>query len=137
MAAASTVIGTPYYMSPEVCQGQRYSYMSDIWSLGCILYEMCALQQVSPAAGSCSNGMGRDEVGWRKGWRDEDARGGIRLGSGMWVALGGLQGWISRLEIQADSEYGLHDAGMERVQLTWARVQDSPGEVSPSAGDVL
>ena len=44
-AAASTVIGTPYYMSPEVCQGQPYGYMSDVWALGCILYEICALQQ--------------------------------------------------------------------------------------------
>jgi hypothetical protein len=44
-AAASTVIGTPYYMSPEVCQGQQYGYMSDVWALGCILYEICALQQ--------------------------------------------------------------------------------------------
>lgn len=43
---AATVIGTPYYMSPEVCQGQSYSYMSDVWALGCILYEICALQQV-------------------------------------------------------------------------------------------
>ena len=45
MSAASTVIGTPYYMSPEVCQNQPYSYKSDVWALGCILYEMCALQQ--------------------------------------------------------------------------------------------
>ncbi|EOD15780.1 hypothetical protein EMIHUDRAFT_459269 [Emiliania huxleyi CCMP1516] len=45
MAAASTVIGTPYYMSPEVCQNQPYSFKSDVWALGCILYEMCALQQ--------------------------------------------------------------------------------------------
>ena len=45
MTAASTVIGTPYYMSPEVCQGQHYDYKSDVWALGCILYEICALQQ--------------------------------------------------------------------------------------------
>jgi len=45
LSAASTVIGTPYYMSPEVCQNQPYSYKSDIWALGCILHELCALQQ--------------------------------------------------------------------------------------------
>ena len=38
---AKTVIGTPYYMSPEVCESKPYSYKSDIWALGCILYEMC------------------------------------------------------------------------------------------------
>lgn len=38
---AKTVIGTPYYMSPEVCESKPYSYKSDIWALGCILYELC------------------------------------------------------------------------------------------------
>ena len=37
-AAASTVIGTPYYMSPEVCQGQSYGYMSDVWALARMEY---------------------------------------------------------------------------------------------------
>lgn len=40
---ASTQTGTPYYASPEVWRGEVYSYKSDIWSLGCVLYEMCAL----------------------------------------------------------------------------------------------
>jgi NIMA (never in mitosis gene a)-related kinase 1/4/5 len=43
-ALASTVQGTPYYMSPEVCQNKPYSYQSDIWALGCILYELCCLK---------------------------------------------------------------------------------------------
>ena len=43
-AMAATVQGTPYYMSPEVCQNKPYSYQSDIWALGCILYELCALK---------------------------------------------------------------------------------------------
>ena len=41
---ALTVQGTPYYMSPEVCQSKPYNYTSDVWSLGCILYELCTLQ---------------------------------------------------------------------------------------------
>lgn len=40
---ALTVQGTPYYMSPEVCQSKPYTYTSDVWALGCILYELCTL----------------------------------------------------------------------------------------------
>ena len=40
---AKTAIGTPYYLSPEICQEQPYNQKSDIWSLGCILYEMLSL----------------------------------------------------------------------------------------------
>ena len=43
-AAAMTVVGTPYYMSPEVCQSEPYTAKSDVWSLGVILYELCALK---------------------------------------------------------------------------------------------
>mmetsp|Transcript_289 Transcript_289/g.525 ORF Transcript_289/g.525 Transcript_289/m.525 type:complete len:776 (-) Transcript_289:11-2338(-) len=38
---AKTTIGTPLYMAPEVCNNRPYSYKSDVWSVGCILYEMC------------------------------------------------------------------------------------------------
>ena len=37
----STVVGTPYYLSPEMCTGERYDEKSDVWALGCILYELC------------------------------------------------------------------------------------------------
>merc|ERR1719428_758541 len=40
-ACAQTQIGTPYYLSPEICQGKPYSWGSDIWAMGCILYEIC------------------------------------------------------------------------------------------------
>lgn len=39
---ASTYVGTPFYMSPEICAAERYTLHSDIWSLGCIIYELCA-----------------------------------------------------------------------------------------------
>lgn len=44
MELAKTAIGTPYYLSPEICQGKGYNVKSDIWSLGCILYELCTLK---------------------------------------------------------------------------------------------
>ena len=37
-------IGTPSYSSPEVWKNQPYSYKSDLWSVGCIIYEMCCLR---------------------------------------------------------------------------------------------
>jgi len=42
---AKTATGTPYYLSPEVCLGQRYDHKSDMWMLGCILYELCTLRR--------------------------------------------------------------------------------------------
>tara|TARA_B110000459_G_C16583325_1_gene482430 strand:+ start:823 stop:1602 length:780 start_codon:yes stop_codon:yes gene_type:complete len=49
---ATTVAGTPYYLSPEVCQNQPYTLKSDVWSFGCVVYEMC--RYVHPATKSCS-----------------------------------------------------------------------------------
>jgi len=40
---AATVVGTPYYLSPEIVQSNHYDFKTDIWSLGVLLYEMCAL----------------------------------------------------------------------------------------------
>ncbi|KAM3419032.1 hypothetical protein BST61_g4987 [Cercospora zeina] len=41
---ASTYVGTPFYMSPEICAAERYSHHSDIWSMGCIIYELATRQ---------------------------------------------------------------------------------------------
>lgn len=41
---AKTLVGTPYYLSPEIVQDKPYSFKSDIWSLGILLYEMTVLK---------------------------------------------------------------------------------------------
>merc|ERR1719188_1932947 len=43
-AVARTQIGTPFYLSPEVCQEKPYAWASDIWAMGVILFELFALK---------------------------------------------------------------------------------------------
>eukprot|EP00161_Ancyromonas_sigmoides_P017477 TRINITY_DN476_c0_g1_i1.p1 TRINITY_DN476_c0_g1~~TRINITY_DN476_c0_g1_i1.p1 ORF type:complete len:273 (+),score=20.26 TRINITY_DN476_c0_g1_i1:115-933(+) len=46
---ARTLIGTPYYMSPELCESQPYDYKSDVWAVGCVAYELCTLRHAFEA----------------------------------------------------------------------------------------
>lgn len=46
---ATTLVGTPYYMSPELFSGLPYNHKSDVWALGCCLYEMATLKHAFPA----------------------------------------------------------------------------------------
>jgi NIMA (never in mitosis gene a)-related kinase len=41
---ARTQIGTPYYMSPEIWSNKPYDVKSDVWAVGCLLYELAMLQ---------------------------------------------------------------------------------------------
>lgn len=44
LMAATTMVGTPYYLSPEMVEGKHYSTKADIWALGVILYQLCSLK---------------------------------------------------------------------------------------------
>jgi NIMA (never in mitosis gene a)-related kinase 1/4/5 len=55
MGLLYTQTGTPYYASPEVWQDRPYDLKSDIWSFGCVIYEMCSL--VPPFRASDMNGL--------------------------------------------------------------------------------
>ncbi|KAJ4462700.1 putative Serine/threonine-protein kinase Nek8 [Paratrimastix pyriformis] len=41
---AHTLVGTPYYLSPELCENKPYNEKSDIWAYGCVLYELCTFR---------------------------------------------------------------------------------------------
>ncbi|VDD75441.1 unnamed protein product [Mesocestoides corti] len=45
---ARTCIGTPYYLSPEICENKPYNNKSDIWAMGCVLYELTTLKHAWP-----------------------------------------------------------------------------------------
>ena len=46
---ARTCIGTPYYLSPEVWENKPYNTKSDLWAMGCVLYEMSTLKHAFEA----------------------------------------------------------------------------------------
>eukprot|EP00922_Rhytidocystis_sp_ex-Travisia-forbesii_P036119 GHVS01053600.1.p1 GENE.GHVS01053600.1~~GHVS01053600.1.p1 ORF type:complete len:1739 (-),score=232.38 GHVS01053600.1:433-5649(-) len=44
LALAVTAVGTPQYMSPEMCENKPYTFKGDVWALGCVLYEIACLR---------------------------------------------------------------------------------------------
>eukprot|EP01061_Rhynchopus_euleeides_P021206 TRINITY_DN34562_c0_g1_i1.p1 TRINITY_DN34562_c0_g1~~TRINITY_DN34562_c0_g1_i1.p1 ORF type:complete len:607 (+),score=142.20 TRINITY_DN34562_c0_g1_i1:202-2022(+) len=44
-SVAQTVIGTPFYIAPEICENQGYTNKADVWSAGCVLYELASLEK--------------------------------------------------------------------------------------------
>ncbi|KAI9100584.1 kinase-like domain-containing protein [Phlyctochytrium arcticum] len=46
---AQTPVGTPFYLSPEVASGVKYGFKTDIWGLGCVLYELATLSHAFDA----------------------------------------------------------------------------------------
>lgn len=46
---ADSTVGTPYYLSPEICKKNQYRDKSDIWSMGCVLFELMNLKHAFEA----------------------------------------------------------------------------------------
>ena len=40
----NTVIGTPFYLAPEIWKNSKYDYRCDVFSMGCVVYEMAMLR---------------------------------------------------------------------------------------------
>lgn len=65
---AQTCCGTPCYLSPELCQDMPYSSKADVWALGCLLFEMCALRYAFDATNfvsllqDCQSGPRRSSI---------------------------------------------------------------------------
>ena len=53
-AFAQTIVGTPYYLSPELCADKPYRDKSDCWALGVMLYECCTLAHPFEARNQCA-----------------------------------------------------------------------------------
>jgi NIMA (never in mitosis gene a)-related kinase len=53
-AFANTIVGTPYYLSPELCADKPYRDKSDCWALGVLIYECCTLEHPFEARNQCA-----------------------------------------------------------------------------------
>ena len=42
---SKTPLGTPYFLSPEICSGSKYNFKIDMWMLGCVLYELTTFRK--------------------------------------------------------------------------------------------
>ena len=45
MDVTKSSLGTPYFLSPEICEGTSYNSKSDIWMLGCLIFELSSLNK--------------------------------------------------------------------------------------------
>ena len=57
LKTTNTAIGTSNYMSPEAYYGKNYTFSTDIWSLGILLYELCLLEHPMDNASADRSGM--------------------------------------------------------------------------------
>ena len=48
-----TMVGTPYYLAPEIILGIGYTTQADIWSVGCVFYELLTLKPLFECQSLC------------------------------------------------------------------------------------
>lgn len=62
---AKTIVGTPYYLSPELCEDKPYNEKSDVWALGVVLYECCTQKHPFDADNQASRQQQQQQQRWR------------------------------------------------------------------------
>ena len=67
---ANTYCGTPLYSSPEVLNFESYTFTSDIWSLGIILYHVCMLELPFPSMKEIFKGKYNPVTGYSEGLKN-------------------------------------------------------------------
>eukprot|EP00002_Diphylleia_rotans_P025751 TRINITY_DN5105_c0_g1_i2.p1 TRINITY_DN5105_c0_g1~~TRINITY_DN5105_c0_g1_i2.p1 ORF type:complete len:617 (-),score=133.61 TRINITY_DN5105_c0_g1_i2:646-2496(-) len=81
MELAKSFVGTPCYMAPELGVGKPYDYKTDVWALGCVLYEITCLKPPfdAPNLYLLSKAIRKGEYGSVPELYSEDLRGLIKV----------------------------------------------------------
>ena len=119
-SCAATHAGTPYYMAPEQVRGVGVGVKSDVWGLGCLVYEMCALQPPFQA-GNALQLARRIERGE---WDEEPVR---RYGEDMVRAVRGM------LAVEISQRWSVEDV-LAFVAARGAGVGEQGGEGGGKGG---
>jgi serine/threonine protein kinase len=116
------ILGTAAYMSPEQARGQTLDKRTDIWSFGCVLYEMLAGRRAFP--GQTISETVAAIIGDQPEW------------TALPPALPGRVSWLLRRCLEKDSKRRLHDIADARVELDDALAEAASPTRSGALGDM-